>query len=157
MHDQPICPWEVTATGKLGRSAAKPRTMSGNLLGTTRRSLRERARSYAELRLRRNGEKQYQVKVVKEIIEEMNERLVEFAEVCNRRGPRFFEDQAVWNNYHAACCRYRELQADIIRQIKEELDPQARSVREEAEGDVDQLFRPRCSRCKEPISEVATA
>ena len=131
--------------------------MSGNLLGTTRRSLRERARSYGELRLRCNGEKQYQVKVVKEIIEEMNERLVEFVEVCNRRGPRFFEDQAVWNNYHAACCRYRELQAKIIRQIKEELDPQARSVHEEAEGDVDQLFRPRCSRCKEPISEVATA
>jgi hypothetical protein len=35
----------------------------------------------------------------------------------------------VWNNYHAAFCRYRELQADIIRQIKEELDPQTRSAR----------------------------
>jgi hypothetical protein len=34
----------------------------------------ERARSYAELRLRCNGEKQYRVKVLKEIIEEMNER-----------------------------------------------------------------------------------
>ena len=62
----------------------------------------ERARSYAELRLRCNGEKQYRVKVLKEIIEEMNELLVEFAEVCNRLDLRFLEDQAVWNNYHAA-------------------------------------------------------
>ena len=66
------------------------------------------------------------MKVLKKIIEEMNERLVEFAEVCNRLDLRFLEDQAVWNNYHAAFCRYRELQADIIRQIKEELDPQTR-------------------------------
>jgi uncharacterized protein (DUF2225 family) len=44
----------------------------------------ERGRFYAELRLRCNGEKQYWVKVLKEIIEEMNERLVEVAEVCNR-------------------------------------------------------------------------
>jgi uncharacterized protein (DUF2225 family) len=78
----------------------------------------ERARFYAELRLRCNGEKQYRVKVLKEIIEELNERLVEFAEVCNRLDLQFLEDQAVWNNYHAASCRYRELQADIIRQIK---------------------------------------
>jgi hypothetical protein len=97
------------------------------------------------------------VKVLKEIIEEMNERLVEFAEVCNRLDLRFIEDQTVWNNYHAAFCRYRELQADIIRQIKEELDPQTRSAREEAEVDVDQLFDPVCPRCEEPISEVATA
>ena len=69
------------------------------------------------------------MKVLKEIIEEMNERLVEFAEVCNRLDLRFIEDQTVWNNYHAAFCRYRELQADIIRQIKEELDPQTRSAR----------------------------
>jgi hypothetical protein len=47
----------------------------------------------------------------------MKERLVEFAEVCNRLDLRFFEYQAVWNNYHAVICRYRELQADIIRQI----------------------------------------
>jgi len=72
----------------------------------------------------------------------MNERLVEFAEACNRLDPRFLGDQAVWNNYHTASCRYRELQADIIRQIKEELDPQTRSAREEAEVDVDQLFDP---------------
>jgi hypothetical protein len=45
------------------------------------------------------------VKVLKEIIEEMNERLVEFSEVCNRLDLRFLEDQAVWNNYHAAICR----------------------------------------------------
>lgn len=77
------------------------------------------------------------MKVLKKIIEEMNERLAEFAEVCNRLDLRFLEDQAVWNNYHAAFCRYRELQADIIRQIKEELDPQTRSAREEAEVDVD--------------------
>jgi hypothetical protein len=31
------------------------------------------------------------VKVIKEIIEEMNERLVEFAEVCNRLDLRFIE------------------------------------------------------------------
>jgi hypothetical protein len=83
----------------------------------------------------------------------MNECLVEFAEVCNRLDLRFLEDQAVWNNYHAAFCRYRELQADIIRQIKEELDPQTRDAREEAEVDVDQLFDPVCPRCKEPISD----
>jgi hypothetical protein len=68
--------------------------------------------------------------------------LVEFAEICNRLDLRFLGDQAVWNNCHAAFCRYRELQADIIRQIKEELDPQTRSAREEAEVDVDQLFDP---------------
>ena len=77
------------------------------------------------------------MKVLKKIIEEMNERLAEFAEVCSRLDLRFLEDQAVWNNSHAAFCRYRELQADIIRQIKEELDPQTRSAREEAEVDVD--------------------
>jgi hypothetical protein len=117
----------------------------------------ERARFYAELRLRCNGEKQYRMKVLKEIIEEMNERLVEFAEVCNRLDLRFLEDQAVWHNDHPAFCRGRELQADIIRQIKEELDPQTRRAREEAEVDVDQLFDPVCPRCKEPISEVVTA
>ena len=57
------------------------------------------------------------MKVLKEIIDEMNERLVEFAEVCNRLDLRFLEDQAVWNNCHAAFCRNRELQADIIPQI----------------------------------------
>lgn len=62
----------------------------------------ERARFHAELRLRCNGEKQNLVKVLKETIEEMNERLIEFAEVCNRLDLRFLEDQAVWNNYHAA-------------------------------------------------------
>ena len=66
------------------------------------------------------------MKVLKEIIEEMNERLVEFAEVCNRLDLRFLEDQAVWNNCRVAFCRYRELQADIIRQIKRSwtLNPQ---------------------------------
>ena len=57
----------------------------------------ERARFHAEPRLRCNGEKQYRVKVLKKIIEEMNERLAEFAEVCNRLDLRFLEDQAVWN------------------------------------------------------------
>ena len=117
----------------------------------------ERRGSTRNERLRCNGEKQYRVKVLKEIIEELNERLVEFAEVCKRLDLWFLEYQAVWNNYHAAFCRYRELQADIIRQIKEELDPQTRSAREEAEVDVDQLFDPVCPRCEEPISEVATA
>jgi hypothetical protein len=117
----------------------------------------ERARFYAEPRLRCDGEKQYRVKVLKEIIEKMNERLVEFAEVCNRLDLRFLEDQAVWHNYHAAFCRYRELQADLIRQIKEELDPQTRSARDEVEVEVDQPFDPVCPRCEEPISEVATA
>jgi hypothetical protein len=83
----------------------------------------------------------------------MNERLVddpdafpviEFAEVCSRLNLRYLVDQAVWNNYHAAFCRYREMQADIIGQIKEELDPQTRSAPEAAEVDVDQLFDPVC-------------
>jgi hypothetical protein len=73
------------------------------------------------------------VKVLKEIIEEMNERLVEFAEVCNRLDLRFLENQAVWNNYHAAFCRYRELQADVIRQLADEMDPRTRRAREEAD------------------------
>jgi hypothetical protein len=77
----------------------------------------ERARSYAELRLRCNGE------AIPGEGSQGNQRrderaFVEFAEVCNRLDLRFLEDQAVWNNYHAAFCRYRELKADIIRQSK---------------------------------------
>jgi hypothetical protein len=79
---------------------------------------------------------------LKEIIEEMNERLVEFAEVCNRLDLRFLEDQAVWNNYHAAFCRSRTASRHHPPD-QEELDPQTRSAREEAEVDVDQLFEPR--------------
>ena len=81
---------------------------------------------YADLRRRCDGRKQYRVDVLTQIIEEANERLAELAEVCNRLDLRFIEDQAVWNNYHKAFCRYRELQADVVRQIREELDPGAR-------------------------------
>ena len=72
---------------------------------------------------------------------------------------------AVWNNYHEAWCRYRQLQVEVIRQIREEMDPRARGAREEAaflarareDADVDlgQLFEPVCPRCKEPLEPVS--
>lgn len=59
----------------------------------------------------------------------------------------------MWNNYHSAFCRYRELQGDVVRQLREELDPRTRRAREEDVVDIDQLFDPVCPRCKEPISD----
>jgi hypothetical protein len=93
---------------------------------------------------------------LKEIIEEMNERLVEFAEVCNRLDLRSLRIR-LCGTTTTQLSVVRELQADIIRQIKRSWTPQTRSAREEAEVDVDQLFDPVCPRCKNPISEVATA
>jgi hypothetical protein len=72
--------------------------------------------SYEELRLRCNGEKQYRVKVLKEFIEEMNERLAEFAEVCNRLDLRFLEIRL--------------------------LDPETRSAREESRSGCGPDIRP---------------
>jgi hypothetical protein len=49
----------------------------------------------------------------------MNERLVHFTEMAKRLDLAFLEDQAVWRNYHEVWCRYRGLQVEIIRQIRE--------------------------------------
>ena len=91
----------------------------------------------AELRLRCNGEKQYRVKVLKEIIEEMT---------------------SVWSS------SLRSVIAWISGSLRIRLCGHVADVgaelllaREEAEVDVDQLFDPVLPRCKEPISEVATA
>ena len=56
-------------------------------------------------------------------------------------------------NYHAAWCRYRELQTDVVRLLVEEVDPRRPHVREEAAVDVDDIFEPVCPRCLEPISD----
>jgi hypothetical protein len=112
---------------------------------------KERAKFYADLRRRCDGRKQHRVDVLTQIIEEANEHIAELAEVCNRLDLRFIEDQAVWNNYNKAFCRYRELQADVVRQLAEDLDPHIRRSWQEDVVDVDQLFDPVCP-CKEPIS-----
>jgi hypothetical protein len=67
---------------------------------------------------------------------------------------RYLSGQAACLNYHAAWCRYRELQADVIRLRVEEVDPRKRRAREEAVVDMDDLFEPACPRCREPISAV---
>jgi hypothetical protein len=64
------------------------------------------------------------------------------------------EGQAAWYNYHAAWCRYRELQANVVRQLQEEKDPERFRRREEAVVDGGVLFDPVCPRCREPMSEA---
>jgi hypothetical protein len=56
---------------QIGQKYGRPKTTSSNLLWYYKKEIaEERARFYAELRLRCDGEKQYRVKVLKEIIED---------------------------------------------------------------------------------------
>jgi hypothetical protein len=95
----------------------------------------------------------WKAEILGQIINEMNERLVYFAEAAKDLDLRFLQDQTVWRNYHETWCRYRGLQVEIIRQIQEELDPDTRSEREEAVVDSDKLFDSVCPQCKEPITD----
>ena len=75
-----------------------------------------------------------------EMLRSDNERIDELEFLASRADLRYLSGQAAWLNYHAAWCRYRELQADVIRQLWEETDPEQFRAREEAVVDGGDLF-----------------
>jgi hypothetical protein len=87
---------------------------------------------------------QYRVDVLKQIVQECQDRLEDLQEAWLAQEGYTVAGHAVWNAYHRNWCRYRELQAAIIRQLQEETNPSARRAREEAEVDIDQLFDSVC-------------
>ena len=48
----------------------------------------------------------------------MNQRLGEFAEAGKCLNLRFLENQAVWNNYHTASCRYENCKPTSSARLK---------------------------------------
>jgi hypothetical protein len=104
------------------------------------------------LRAACNGALQYRVDVLKQIVQECQDRLEDLQEAWLAQEGNTVAGHAVWNAYHRTWCRYRELQAAVIRQLQEETDPSARRAREEAEVDIDQIFDAVCPQCREPIS-----
>jgi hypothetical protein len=99
-----------------------------------------------------DGRVQYRVNFLKQIVLEAQQRLEDLQQAWKAQEGWTVAGHAVWNAYHRTWCRYRELQADFIRQIQEETDPPRLTAREEAEVDIDQLFDAVCPRCREPIS-----
>jgi hypothetical protein len=112
---------------------------------------KERARLHQRLELHCDGRLRYGTRVLEQIIEEINERIGELEEIASRADLRYLSGQAAWYNYHAAWCRYRELQADVVRQIVNETDPRKRRRREEAVVDGGVVFDPVCPRCREAV------
>jgi hypothetical protein len=96
------------------------------------------------------------VNILRQILQEAQGRLEDLQEAWEAQEGYTVAGHAVWNAYHRTWCRYRELQADVIRQIQEETDPLKRQSREEAALDIDDIFEPVCPRCKEPIREDAS-
>ena len=113
-----------------------------------------RAELLVGLRAACNGALQYRVDVLKQIVKECQDRLEDLQEAWLAQEGYTVAGHAVWNAYHRTWCRYRELQAAVIRQLQEETDPSARRAREEAEVDIDQLFDSVCPQCREPISAI---
>jgi hypothetical protein len=111
-----------------------------------------RAELLVGLRAACNGALQYRVDVLKQIVQEAQDRLEDLQEAWLAQEGYSVAGHAVWNAYHRTWCRYRELQVEIVRQIQEETDPEKRMRREEAEVDIDDLFEPVCPRCREPIN-----
>jgi hypothetical protein len=118
---------------------------------------KERARLHQQLELHFDGRLRYGTRILEQIIEEVDARIQDLRELAERADLRYLSGQAAWLNYHAAWCRYRELQTDVVRLLVEEVDPRKRRVREEAAVDVDDIFEPVCPRCREPISEAASS
>jgi hypothetical protein len=81
-----------------------------------------------------DGRLRYGSRILEQIIEEINERIDELEEIASRADLRYLSGQAAWLNYHAAWCRYRELQADIVRRIVTEDSHLCRSGFELAHG-----------------------
>ena len=112
----------------------------------------QRAELLVGLRAACNGALQYRVDVLKQIVQEAQDRLEDLQELWVAQEGWTVAGHAVWNAYHRTWCRYRELQAALIRQLQEELDPSRRRAMEEVEVDIDQLFDAVCPRCRQPIS-----
>jgi hypothetical protein len=89
---------------------------------------KERARLHQQLELHLDGRLRYGTRILEQIIEEINERIGELEEIASPADLRYLSGQAAWLNYHAAWCRYQELQADIVRQIVNEVDPRGVAV-----------------------------
>jgi hypothetical protein len=111
-----------------------------------------RAELLVGLRAECDGVLRYRVRVLQQIVQEAQDCLEDLQEAWEGQEGRTVAGHAVWNAYHRTWCRYRELQVDIVRQIREETDPRARRAREEAEVDIDQIFDAICPQCREPIS-----
>src|SRR6476619_3522578 len=108
---------------------------------------KERARLHQQLELHFDGRLRYGTRILEQIIAAVDARIQDLRELVERADLRYMSGQAAWLNYHAAWCRYRELQTDGVRLLVEEVDPRRRRVREEAAVDVDDIFEPVCPRC----------
>jgi hypothetical protein len=99
-----------------------------------------------------NGRVNWAIQGLEQIVYELRDRLAELEEAARAVNTRTVAGHAVWSSYHEVTCRYRRLEADIIRQILTELDLQRRRALEEAVVDVDEIFDAVCPQCREPRS-----
>jgi hypothetical protein len=101
-----------------------------------------------------DGRVSWSVHMLESIVTELEERLGDLREAARAVDTRSVAGHAVWSAYHQTYCRYRRLQADVIRQLLNEVDPSKRWAREEAVVDIDDLLEPVCPRCREPLEKV---
>ena len=59
----------------------------------------------------------YRVGVLKQIVQEAQDRLEDLQEAWKDQEGWAVAGHALWNAYHRTRCRYRELQADVIRRL----------------------------------------